>query len=46
MSGFTAKIVSSRPGSPDRSPALPDQVLRRSKIIRNGKVVWLYSKTS
>ena len=25
---------------------LPDQVLKRSKIIRNGKVVWLYSKTS
>ena len=46
MFGFTAKVMSSGPASPDRSPALPDLVLRRSKIIRNGKFVWLYSKTS
>ena len=44
MSAVTPKEMSSRPVFPDRSPAHPDFV--RSKIVRNGKVVWLYSKTN
>jgi len=44
MSRLTPTDISSRPASPDQSPALPDLVLKPSRIIRNGKVVWLYSK--
>jgi hypothetical protein len=39
MSNFTPKDTSSR-------PAFPEMVLKRSKIIRNGQRVWLYSKTN
>jgi hypothetical protein len=45
MSAFTPKDTS-RTGSPDWSPAVADLILKPSKIIRNGQVVWLYSKAN
>ena len=44
MSAMMPKDMGSRLVFPDRSPAHPDFV--RSKIVRNGKFVWLYRKTN
>ncbi len=47
MSVFTPKDASSAPlvpGLSDRSPGNPGSIVfKRSRIIRNGTVVWLYS---
>jgi hypothetical protein len=44
MPAFSPRDANSRPLVPDKLPAHPDFVLARSKVVRNGTVVWLWRK--